>query len=296
MRNKKKIIIISILLSLAGATGVFVYGFFGGGVSGPSAAPNLAEHGLVGYWNMEEGKGQTISDRSGNGNNGTLGADSSVGKDDPVFTSGYSSSGPGGTGLKFDGKDDYVTSASNIDITTAFTFSAWVKNSTVANSLVGIFNYGPTNGYGGNIAINTRSYTGGLVTTVLNAGGITLNTDWGVFSSYIDHHLAVTYDNTLPSNNLKIYIDNILKAQANYTVSIINTNKNIRIGYAAANWYYMFHNGSLDDLRVYNRALSADEIRQLYNQKKPILEWKFDEGSGTTVHDEGFNNNDGTLH
>ncbi|MBU4015277.1 LamG domain-containing protein, partial [Patescibacteria group bacterium] len=105
---------------------------------------------------MEEGKGQTVYDRSGNGNNGTLGASTSVAKDDPVFTSGYSSAGAGGTGLKFDGVNDYVNagSGSSLNITSSFTFDVWIKPNTVSLQYQDIISRGINNNYRYDLFLN----------------------------------------------------------------------------------------------------------------------------------------------
>ncbi|GIT05275.1 MAG: hypothetical protein CM1200mP29_06860 [Verrucomicrobiota bacterium] len=57
-------------------------------------------------------------------------------------------------------------------------------------------------------------------------------------------------------------------------------------------------NGSLDDLRIYNRALSADEISSLVESNAGpglVAHWKFDEKSGLLAFDSGVNSNLGTL-
>jgi len=55
-------------------------------------------------------------------------------------------------------------------------------------------------------------------------------------------------------------------------------------------------NGKIDDLRIYNRALTPSEVEGLYNWAPgPVAEWKMDEGSGTTVFDKSGNANTGTL-
>ena len=87
IKSTKKLISIIVLFGIVLTSAYFVLG--GYGQSGSESAPNLEEYGLVGHWNFEEGLGQTISDRSGNGNDGTLGANDSVGKDDPVFVAGH---------------------------------------------------------------------------------------------------------------------------------------------------------------------------------------------------------------
>jgi hypothetical protein len=68
--------------------------------------------GLVGYWNFEEGTGQTANDSSDSNNDGTLGAASSAGSDDPTWTSGKV--GNGGA-LEFDGSADYVDLGTGLD-------------------------------------------------------------------------------------------------------------------------------------------------------------------------------------
>jgi hypothetical protein len=56
-----------------------------------------------------------------------------------------------------------------------------------------------------------------------------------------------------------------------------------------------YFSGLIDEVRIYDRALSAGEIQQLYGSHSgPIAHWKFDEGSGTTAFDSAGNNH-GTL-
>ena len=55
-----------------------------------------------------------------------------------------------------------------------------------------------------------------------------------------------------------------------------------------------FFDGQIDDVRIYNRVLSAAEVRYLYNRGGPVAHYKFEEGSGTTAFDSA-GSNDGTL-
>jgi len=67
------------------------------------------ETGLIGYWPMDENQGQTVADKSGNGNDGTLGADSGESTDDPAwvdYAPSWTEEGRFGKALKFDGMDD----------------------------------------------------------------------------------------------------------------------------------------------------------------------------------------------
>ncbi|MFZ2970230.1 MAG: LamG domain-containing protein, partial [Minisyncoccia bacterium] len=259
------------------------------------------DDGLVGYWNMEEGKGQTISDRSGNGNNGTLGANTSVGKDDPVFTSGYSSAGSGGTGLKFDGKDDYILAP----ITESFLFG------TGNNWTVSTWIKAPASGLNGNIMRVDSSAGGRDLWLFRKSGTNTLQLQFGDTSGTLHSSISTTIiaDNNYhfvvgvvnaSLDKVYLYIDGKLDNEATDISTTWDSSNNpdeLCIGCYYNNGAPIeYFKGLIDEVRIYNRALSADEIRQLYNQKKPILEMKFDEGSGQIAYDGSFNNNDGTIY
>ena len=286
--TKKLISVVSLLgIILTGA--YFVLG--NTGKSGPEAALNLEEHGLVGHWNFEEGSGQTISDRSGNGNDGTLGANDSVGKDDPVFVAGHDSSGPGGTGMSFDGVDDYVDLPNgdtylNVD---AGTISMWYKSN--GSGLEALYEYN----MGGGDIILLRFVTNtflrfhhavdfqGTDATDVTVDNIATDTDWHfiTFTWDVSSDLVTyNYDGTYGTSSETLETGTFSSANSvlGSTVALINRFK-----------------GQIDSVRIYNRALFADEIRMLYNQKKPVMELKFDKGSGTTAYDESFNNNDITF-
>jgi hypothetical protein len=63
------------------------------------------------------------------------------------------------------------------------------------------------------------------------------------------------------------------------------------IGEANDDYFY----GKIDEVRIYNRALSEAEIRFHYNRGGPIAHWKFNEGTGTTTYDSTEYYNHGTL-
>jgi hypothetical protein len=51
----------------------------------------------------------------------------------------------------------------------------------------------------------------------------------------------------------------------------------------------------VDSVKIYNRALSAEEVRYHYNHGGPVAHWKMDEGEGTRAFDSSGNNNHGTI-
>ena len=81
-----------------------------------------------------------------------------------------------------------------------------------------------------------------------------------MLSANIWNHLVGTYDGT----TLRIYVDGVLAGSTVAVGTIDATTLDSLIGVhnsLATN----FFNGLLDDVRIYNRALSNDEIKQLYN-------------------------------
>ncbi|MDD3007061.1 MAG: LamG domain-containing protein [Candidatus Pacebacteria bacterium] len=256
-----------------------------GGESGPTAAPNTLDYGLVGYWDMEEGSGQVVKDKSGNGNDGVLGSSSSEDSADPVFGPGHDSSGEGGAGLKFDGRDDYANlgHGSNLTSNSGFTYSFWIKWSGANNG-----------GYGGLVEYLNRGIQNSRILIVDSSSRIIVQDSTGtpltsnyVFSKDTFYHIVLTWDGTLPY----LYVNSILDTTGSVASFASAVSNDIKIG-VGADWsptYYF--NGSIDEIRIYNRAISEDEVRQLYNQKKPILEMNFDEGSGNLAGDKSINNN-----
>lgn len=107
-----------------------------------------------------------------------------------------------------------------------------------------------------------------------------------------------TYDGSA----ISLYINGVLDKTANYTGPInyqMSYNDDLHIG----DWGYdrfirRFH-GLIKDVRVYDKALTADEISQIYSGTNLtsglIGHWKLDEGEGTIATDSSGNNNNGTL-
>jgi len=248
------------------------------------------DYGLVGYWNFDEGTGQMAYDNSDNNNDGTLGADSFVGTDDPKWAEGSPSVASGGGGLSFDGVDDYVDCGSDasLDITGAITIEAWVK----------------WNG-GGDSTIISKITDGSYKDYVIYIGTDNKLHIWyesGTGDVYIDSnqdistgqwiHIAIAFD-TLHSGNM--YINGQFEKSWDSTENRDTSSQPVYIGGLVTYYDVWYFNGTIDEVRIYNRALSAEEIRYHYNRGGAVAHWKFDEGSGTTAYDETSNNNDGTL-
>jgi hypothetical protein len=233
--------------------GFFVTLFLFGGASLPEAkaatlsrpANNL---GLVGYWNFNEGATTQAGDFSGYQRNGAITEASWV-------------AGKLGNALSFDGSNDTVTLT-----------SVPVNTTSNATNTISFWMYKKAGG--GNVysmAVGFTAYDLGFYDSGVNhyfgfntgAGDLYGITNPGFEDEWV-HVVALVRNGDAKLN--KIYINGVeqtLSQKAGTTGSKTIT-QNMRI----SGWYtdtsYKF-NGYIDDVRIYNRALSAAEVAGLYN-------------------------------
>ncbi|MFH1642989.1 MAG: LamG-like jellyroll fold domain-containing protein, partial [Nanoarchaeota archaeon] len=208
---------------------------------------------------LGEGTSDNITvDLSRYGNNGTIYNMSAVG--------GNYTTGRYGKGLSFDGIDDLIiiSDDSSLDITTAITLSAWVKYSgTISTNEMILARQGDEYDLGRYSTNNgaPQAYISGASTPRLVAASDVSFDNW--------HLVVVTYDSSVSGeDNFKIYLDSVLSNSTEVTGSITTSSNNVGIG-AYPNNANPF-NGTIDEVRIWNRSLSAQEIQILYmsNLKK----------------------------
>jgi len=213
--------------------------------------------GLVGYWTFDsKDLKNNVADRSGAGNNGNM----------QGFTSTTSAItiGKMGQGLKFDGvAGKYVDMGDIASITnqSAFTVSVWVKlNSTATNQVVAAkMNQLPD-------GLLLQTWTTNQIIFGFN-GNHLVTTANNTLTSGIWQHWVGTFDNSLGTGKHKIYINGVSMSLTNVGVpdtvtSTGGSNQILDIGYST--YLQRPLNGTLDDVRIYNRALSAKEVQELY--------------------------------
>ncbi|HDI52337.1 MAG TPA: LamG domain-containing protein, partial [Bacteroidetes bacterium] len=264
--------------------------------------------GLVGYWSFN---GQDMDwssttaealDRSGNANHGDVknGATPVIGKS--------------GQALSFDGKDDYVDCGSGVSIDDlalgAFTVSAWIKpNTTGENGTGRIAAKRPNSKYGGWLF---------FVDNISSIGGQTANSNGNVEANSRGADNAITlgewnyvvmvYDDS-GDRKVRLYSNG---NEISYQTHIAGTTSpgsdasgNLYIGQASDGNDRNF-DGLIDEVRIYNRALSAEEIAEHYRVGAARLKrisldnglvgyWPFHNGAGTVATDHSGNENHGTL-
>ncbi|MBI3231684.1 MAG: fibronectin type III domain-containing protein [Candidatus Doudnabacteria bacterium] len=201
--------------------------------------------GPVGYWKLDDASGTTTADSSGNGNNGSL-------TNGPVWTTGKVNGG-----LSFDGVDDYVLipNSPSLSPTTAITLTAWVNISNTNTTKMIVAKYDSTG------ASYFLRVGGSRVRFNVNAGG-TLSgppDSATLLSPNTWYHIVGTYDGT----QAKLYINGLLNTSIAKSGAINVTSLPVNIGRHGSN--LMFMQGLIDEVRVYDRALSQSEVTALYN-------------------------------
>lgn len=209
-----------------------------------------------------------------------------------------------GSALKFDG-DDYVSCGDDesLDITNTITIEAWVK---VSND--------PEGGYDDVVnkeeySSSTDTYTGYWLRVLTNRRvgfwlGNKINGTGNVGAIYVAD--AITYNNwhlltgTYDGEYLRIFVDGELIGESPYNGGIGTNNKILTIGGLRANPNF---NGSIDEVRIYNRPLNESEVLEHYqgkyfNESGLVLLQHFEEGpncqSGNCLSDDSGNDNNAT--
>jgi hypothetical protein len=215
--------------------------------------------GLVGWWLMNEGAGLKVNDLSGNRNTGTL-------------TSGPTwKAGKFGPAVNFDGTDDYIPIADNPPLTSvadgSFTISCWAKILDVSPGsgriLVNRDNTSNT-GAEGNRSVSLHIDLSGNAKLFLYP--VSTSVTSSITSFFNDgrfHHYVGIRD--LLSSKVYLYVDGILAANSTDLSSNINTAlEPWVIGRGNTQSASGAFNGPIDDVRIWNRSLSASEVQQLY--------------------------------
>ena len=212
--------------------------------------PNLP----VAWWKFDEGTGTTTYDSTGHNYIGTITA--------AIWLIDVNR----GWCLTFDSSGDYVTvpDTAALDMSSAITIAAWLKPTNFGNYYF-IVTKQPSgtagSSYPGNYEFRTEASTGRLNFLHQTSSGTTYSTYTS--SSGLTAGIWQSVVVTLGSGQVNFYI-NVLSAGTTAqsgTFGILN-NEPVRIGKRKDSSSYF--NGSIDDVRIYDRALSAAEVALLY--------------------------------
>ena len=207
--------------------------------------------GLVGFWTFNEGFGTAALDSSGKGNNGNI-------INGPSWTDGKKSNA-----LSFNGVSNYLEIPDNpsIDPSSSITVMAWVKSSAstynVPWSIVSKY-YAYILGSDGGWSSSTRN----MCFIIYTASG------WQYGSCYSPsditqwHHFAGTYDSA--TGEKKLYADGVLQSTTTPGGTIAPDSGPLDIGQRECCPGQVF-NGLIDEVKIFNRALTATEVLAEYS-------------------------------
>jgi len=215
---------------------------------------------LVGYWTFDDGAGTTAADSSGGGNTATL-------ANGVTWVSGKI-----GDAVQANGVNQYVsTPPINLSGTNAVTITLWTNRTYSTNSEDVLFE--ATTDYNssttGFIFLPDDSECAGIQTGVNGNAGYNVSC-FAQPTSGAWHHLAVVYNNSQTGASVvSLYIDGVLQTPTQSLYSSNNTNNfgNNPVYLFSRAGTSLFGAGMIDDLRIYNSALSAAEIQQIYNSQ-----------------------------
>lgn len=222
-----------------------VVGGSGTTISGPT-------DGLVSYWPLDSVESGTAED--------------TVGTNDGTPNGGVSATnGQVGDAASFDGTDDYVEvpDDSSLDLTDTLSLAAWVRPASSQDSYARIMSREQS-------GIGNRQYNLGLdpsatqprtiVDTVSSnsvevSGTVTItDNDW--------HHVAMTFDR---NDAVRLYVDGGQVDNTAVSDSLVSRSSPVVLGSPAQLPGKLLFKGRIDDARIYDRALSGQEITDLYD-------------------------------
>jgi hypothetical protein len=220
---------------------------------------------LVASYNFNEGSGTAANDSSGNGHNGTL-------HNGAAWTSGKQ-----GDGIDFDGIDDYVDIGKFDVIGSELTIAAWFKadsfnhlssfhDARILSKATGIATAGTaeqdhywmlsTIKNSNTTKLRFRLKTNGTTSTLIADSGNLVTNEW--------IHAAAVYD----GSSMKLYKDGVLVGSMSKT-GAIDTNSSTSVWIGANPDGYGTWKGVIDDVLIFNRALTEEEIIALYFDDSP---------------------------
>jgi len=207
------------------------------------ASANAVTAGLVSQWTLDGNANDSVG-----GNNGTVSG--------ATLTTGQGGRANGAYNFS-SSSSTYITmgSPAALQLTNALSISAWVNPTGTFNGAPGIVNYG-TGGYW--FALDSSGHP---ITVLYDPSNNTGSTAASTVLTHQWYLLTTTYDGT----TIDIYINGVLAKSASAGISSLG-------GYATASFYIgsiknnagHYFDGAIDDVRVYNRALSQTEVQQLF--------------------------------
>ena len=197
--------------------------------------------GLVAAYSFNEGTGTTVADASGNGNVGT------------ISNAAWAASGKYGGALSFNGTNARVNipNSASLQLSSGMTLEAWVNPSTTTSVWRDVIYKGDDNYY-----LEASSDNGGKPAVGGTFGGGNANAYGSTpLGANAWSYVAVTYDGA----TIRLYVNGTMVGSQAKTGAITSSTNQLQIGGDAL--YGQYFSGLIDEIRIYNTALSAAAIQ-----------------------------------
>jgi fibronectin type 3 domain-containing protein len=212
-------------------------------------APATAAPGAVAAYSMDQGAGTALPDVSGTGNHGTLAGQTWI------------TGGRFGGALNFNGNIVTVPDSASLDLAT-MTLEAWVRPS----ALGGVWRTALLKEAPGGLAYSLYAHDTTVPVSELNIGGARTVAGTSALPVNSWTHIASTYDGA----TMRFFVNGTQVAQRAQTGAVLATASPLRIG-GNTIWGEHFA-GDIDEVRIYNRALTAAEIQGDMNQPVGVVD------------------------
>lgn len=240
----------TLVLSLAIASLVFAF----------SSVGRAQDPSLVVYYSFEEGAGDTTKDESGNNNTGTL-------MNGPEWTDGKY-----GNAISFDGADDYIDCGadSSLRLPSNITIEAWVKavDVTPCQFVAGVC-YDDGDAWDNPWIGHQIGVRGGKMATWVNIDATDREYDSGSITPDTWTHIAMTFDGTWRKsyvNGEEVFADDTITGTTQFEGT-----PHFAIGIRSITAPGEYFGGIIDEVAMYNRVLTQEEIQQSMEGISKIL-------------------------
>ncbi|MFH0949295.1 MAG: LamG domain-containing protein, partial [Candidatus Aenigmatarchaeota archaeon] len=237
----------------------------------------------AGYWKFDETSGTTSGDSSGNGNDGRY--DGKIFNDGNILGGAGRTTGKYGYGMSFDGVDDFIniTGLKNRQFSN-ITVSAWINAKSWNTG--GIISQWGTSGVG--YAAFLLGYDGGVDQLKFATYGP--SGEKSTVTGYTTTDKWVFVTGQFNGTHCLIYLDGQLKGSAFCDAPQISIEYPVTIGKDPPALNGQF-DGTIDEVRIYNRALSQQEIQEDMNSAYPVtkatVSYSFEKVENNKVLDTG---------
>lgn len=213
----------------------------------PSVAGADVRASLVLYYSFDRNENGKVTDQSGKRNNAT------------VRGARYSSSGKRGGAYQFDGVNDVIEGEGENTLPTggsAKTVLFWVRPEAVGGIMLKHGNdaHITSQGLSFNICGNWTIWLAGYNVDLISKGAMIPNS-W--------NHVGVTYE----SANACLYINGVMEASGRFAQNIPD-GTNLEIGHNTLCGKDSYFKGMIDEVMIFDRALSKDEVMRIYNSQR----------------------------